>query len=56
MASEKVCFSHYKSMGANEPWGVANLDSRCMVGMIYVGEHLTLLHTKYLSYGPYGFR
>ena len=24
--------------------------------MIYVGGHLTLLHTKYLSSGPYGFR
>ena len=43
-------------MGANEPWGVANLDLRGMVGRIYVGDHLTLLHTKYLSSGPYGFR
>ena len=43
-------------MGANEPWGVANLDPRGMIGRIYVGDHLTLLHTKYLSSGPYGFR
>ena len=26
------------------------------VGKIYVGDHLTLLHTKYLSSGPHGFR
>ena len=39
-------------MGANETRDVANLDSRGMVGRIYVGDHLTLLHTKYLSSGP----
>ena len=43
-------------MGANEPPGVANLDTRGMVGRIYSGDHLTLLHTKYLSSGPHGFR
>ena len=43
-------------MGANEPEGVANLDPRGMVGMIYVGDHLLLLYTKYLSSGPYGLR
>ena len=43
-------------MGANEPKGVANLDPRGMIGRIYVRDHLTLLHTKYLSSGPYGFR
>ena len=42
-------------MGANESWGVANFDPRGMVGRIYVGDHLTLLHTKYLSSRPYGF-
>ena len=47
---------HHKSMGANKPRGMANLDPRGMVGRIYVGDHLTLLHTKYLSSGPYGFR
>ena len=40
-----LSFSHYKAMGANDPWGVANLDLRGMVGRIYVGDHLTLLHT-----------
>ena len=44
-----------KSMGANEPRDVANLDPRGMVGRIYVGD-LTLLHTIYLSSEPYGFR
>ena len=53
---EDLSFSHFKSMGANEPRGVANLDPRGMVGRIYVGDHLTLLHTKYLSSEPYGFR
>ena len=46
---------HYKSMGANEPRGVASFDPRGMVDRIYVGDHLSLLHTKYLSSGPYGF-
>ena len=27
-----------------------------MVGRIYVGDHWPLLHTKYMSYGPHGFR
>ena len=58
MVSEKEIFlsiSHYKSMGANEPRGVANLAPRGMVGRVYVDDHLSLLHTKYLSSGPYGF-
>ena len=38
------------------PWGVANLDPRGMIGRIYVEYHLTLLHTKYISFGPCGFR
>ena len=42
-------------MGANEPRDVASLDPRGMVGRICVGDFLTLLHTKYLSSGPYGF-
>ena len=43
-------------MGANVLWGVASLDPRDMTGRIYVGDYLTLLHTKYLTSGPYGFR
>ena len=49
-------FFHYKSMGANEPRGVVNFYPRGMVGRIYVGDLLTLLHTNNLSSGPYGFR
>ena len=35
---------------------MANLDPRDLIGRIYVGNHYTLLHTKYISSGPYGFR
>ena len=42
---EEDFFSHYKSMGANDPQGVANLDRRGMAGRNYVGDHLTSLHT-----------
>ena len=53
---EDLSFSHFKSMGANAPRGVANLYPRGMVGRTYVDDHLMLLHTKYLSSGPYSFR
>ena len=49
-------FSHYKSMGADNTWGVASLNPRGLIGRIYVGDHETLLHTKYVSCGPHGFR
>ena len=39
-------------MGANDPQGVANLDPRGMIGRIYVGYNLTLLHTKYTGLMP----
>ena len=35
-------------MGDNDPRGVANFDPMGMVGRIYVGDHLTLLNTKYI--------
>ena len=35
---------------------MANLDPRGMIGRIYVEYHLTLLHTKYTSFRPSGFR
>ena len=44
------------SMGANEPWGMVNFNPKGMVGKIYVDDHRTLQHTKYLSSGPYGFK
>ena len=58
MVSEKKIFfrfSHYKSMGANDPQGMANLDPRGFIGRIYVGDHKTLLHATYLSCGPHSF-
>ena len=50
-----ICFSHCRSMGANDPQGGAIFDSRGMVGRIYKEDHYTLLHTKYKSSGPCGF-
>ena len=43
-------------MGANDPWGVASLDPRGLIGRIFVVDHYTLLHTKCVSYRPHGFR
>ena len=34
-----LSFSHYKSMEANDPWGVASLDLRGLIGGIYVEDH-----------------
>ena len=59
MGSEKkifYVFSYYKSMEANDPRGMANLDPRGMIGRIYEGYHLILLHTKYIGFRPVGFR
>ena len=42
MVSEKkifLSFSHYKSMGDNDPWGMASLDLRGLIGSIYVGDY-----------------
>ena len=52
VVSEKkifLCFSHCKSMGANDPRGGS------MIGRIYKKDHYTLLHTKYEGSGPCGF-
>ena len=38
------------------PRGVAKFDPRGMNGTIYVEDHKPLLHTKYQSCGPSGFR
>ena len=51
MVYEKNAFesiSHCKYMGANNPLGGANFDSRGRIGRIYVGHHITLLHTLYI--------
>ena len=42
MISEKkifLSFYHYQSMGANDPWRMASLDPRGLIGRIYVGDH-----------------
>ena len=51
-----LCFSHCKSMGANDPRGGAIFDPRGMIHMIYKKFHITMLHTKYRSVGSCGFR
>ena len=59
MVAEKkifLSFSHYKTMGTNDPRGVASLGPRGLIGRIYVGDNYTLLHTKYISSGPHGCR
>ena len=59
MVSKKkifLSFPHYMSMGANDPQGMASLDPKGLIGRIYVVDHYTLLHTKYISSGPHGFR
>ena len=59
MVSEKkifLRFSYCKSMGANDLRGVASLDPSGLIGSINVEDHLTLLHTKYTSFRPCGFR
>ena len=50
-----LCFSHCKSMGANDPRSETIFDPRGMIGRIYIEDHYTLLHTKYESFGPRGF-
>ena len=42
--------------GDDDPRGVANLDPSGMSCRIYVEYQLTLLHTKYTSFTPCGFR
>ena len=58
VVSEKIFeyFSHRKSMETIDPRGVAKFDPRGMNGTIYVEDHKPLLHTKYQSCGPSGFR
>ena len=56
MVSDFLTFSHYKFMGANDPLGMASFDPRGLTDRIYVLDHYTLLHTKYIISGPHGFR
>ena len=50
-----LCLFHCKSMGANDPWGGAISDPRGMLGRIHVKLHITMLHTKYRSFGCCSF-
>ena len=43
-------------MGANNPRDGVIFDPRAIVGRIYKEDHYTLLHTKYESSWPCGFR
>ena len=45
-----VLFKHMTLLGSGQ------FGPRGLIGRIYVGDHLTLLHTEYISYGPHGFR
>ena len=44
-----------ESMGANDIQGVGNLNPKGMVERIYVEDHLTFVHTKYISCRPHAF-
>ena len=46
----------YELIEANEVTDMANLNPRGMFGRIYVVDHWALIHTKYISCGPHGFR
>ena len=52
---EEDCFN-YKSMGRNDPQEMANLDHMGLNGRIYVGDHYTLLQTKYTICGAHDLR
>ena len=45
-------FPHYIRKLMTDPQGMAKLDPNGMVGMIYAGDHKTLLYTKYINNGP----
>ena len=49
-------FPHCKSMGSNDPQGGVIFNPRGMILRIYVKLHITMLHTKYRSFGSCGFR
>ena len=52
MASEKKIVLRFPILSLREMMtrGVANLDSRSMIGRIYLGYHLLLLHTQYTRF------
>ena len=52
----EVFFSSILSLLELMSPGCANLDPMGYGCRIYVGDHITLLNTKYLSCVPHGFR
>ena len=60
MVSEKIFegrfFSYIALYIHMTPWDVASLEPRGLIGRIYIRDHYTLLHTKYIICGPHGFR
>ena len=44
------------TMGDDDHRCVANLDPKVMIGRNYKGAYKALLHRKYKSSGPHGFR
>ena len=48
--------SHCKAMEANDPRGGAIFNPRGIIVRIYVKLCITMLHTKYRSFGSCGFR
>ena len=50
-----LSFSNYKSVRANDLRGMAYLDTKGLIGRIYVGDHYKLLHAKHISCEPHGF-
>ena len=59
MVSEKKIFYGFPIISLWElmgPRAWANLDPRDLIGRIYVVDNYTLLHTKYISSGPHGYR
>ena len=59
MVSKKTIFYVFPIVSLRElltPRGGAISDPRGMLGRIYVNLHITMLHTKYRSFGCCGFR
>ena len=48
-------FSH-NTCSYIDPHGVASFDPSSLIGRIYEGDYWKLLHIKYISCGPNGFR
>ena len=53
----EISLVHKNKQEAHGPQRTPELTvPRGLIGRINVGDHYTLLHTKYISCGPHGFR